>query len=236
MSLLELLDRSILFIHVLAGFITLASGFASMLTHKGGKAHRRWGKVFFWAMFTIFITSFFTIFMFRFNPFLLGINIFAFYMAFTGYRVLYRKRDANGQNAQLIDWIAVLLATTGALYLMFWGTLVITGNVAIGWSSSFGILAIVLGAFILFMALWEDARLFRRPTTDRRWWWYYHMERMLGAMIGAVTAFLVQQLGTSALLGNLSWLPWVLPGVLGGIGINYWVGYYRRKFNRVRTH
>ena len=75
---------------------------------------------------------------------------------------------------------------------MFWGTLVITGNVAIGWSSTFGILAIVLGAFILFMALWEDARLFRRPTTDRRWWWYYHMERMLGAMIGAVTAFLVQ--------------------------------------------
>lgn len=230
MQLPESLDRLILLIHVLAGIVTLTSGFASMLTPKGGKNHRLWGKAFFWAMFTIFITSFGTIFLFRFNPFLLGVNILAFYMTFTGYRVVYRKRGANGQNAKLIDWMAVFFATIGGLYLLIWGAQVATGNIAIGWSSLFGILSIVLGIFILFTALWEDARLFRRPTTDRRWWWYYHMERMLGGMIGAVTAFIVQRLGEVAVLGDFAWLPWVLPGVIGGLGISYWVRYYRRKF------
>lgn len=226
----ESLDRLILLIHVISGIITLLSGLASMVTQKGGTLHRIFGKTFFGAMFIIFITTLGTVFLFRFNPFLLGINVLAFYMTFTGYRVLYRKRNANGQNAKLIDWLAMILATFAGLFLIIWGALVMTGNTRIGWSSTFGILGIAFGIFILFTALWEDALAFRRPVTDRRWWWYYHMERMLGGMIGAVTAALVQQLGDVALLGQFSWLPWVLPGLLGVVGINYWVGHYRRKF------
>lgn len=227
----ETMDRIILLIHVLAGTVTLTSGVASMVTRKGGKTHHLWGLAFFWAMFAVFISALGTIFFFRFNPFLLGISVLAFYMTFTGYRVTFRKRGANGQNAGLIDWIAVALATAGGLYLAIWGLLVFTGDVIIGWSSTFGLLGIAFAFFILFTALWEDARAFRRPITDKRWWWYYHMERMLGAMIGAVTALLIQQLGTTATLGSFAWVPWVLPGVIGVIGINYWVGYYRRKFN-----
>ena len=226
----ESLDRLILLIHVISGIITLLSGLASMVTQKGGKLHRIFGKTFFGAMFVIFITTLGTVFLFRFNPFLLGINVLAFYMTFTGYRVLYRKRNANGQNAKLIDWLAMILATFAGLFLIIWGALVMTGNTRIAWSSTFGILGIAFGIFILFTALWEDALAFRRPVIDRRWWWYYHMERMLGGMIGAVTAALVQQLGDVALLGQFSWLPWVLPGLLGVVGINYWVGHYRRKF------
>jgi uncharacterized membrane protein len=231
----EILDRLILLIHVFAGIITLASGVASMVTRKGGKAHRLWGLTFFWAMFVIFISALGTIFFFRFNPFLLGISVLSFYMTFTGYRVTYRKRGANGQNAGLIDWIAVALATAGGLYLAIWGLLVFNGDVVIGWDSSFGMLGIVFAAFILFTALWEDARAFRRPVTDKRWWWYYHMERMLGGMIGAVTALLVQQIGSTAQFGSFFWVPWVLPAIIGTIGTTYWVGHYRRKFNAAAT-
>lgn len=228
---IEWIDRAVLLIHVIAGTITLLSGFIAMRTHKGGKNHRRSGLVFFWSMFIIFISALITIFFFRFNPFLLGISILAFYMTFTGYRVTYRKRGANGQNAQFMDWIAVVLATTGGLYLIIWGVMVLAGYSVIAWADYFGVLGIVFGVFILYTAIWEDARAFRQPVQDRQWWWYYHMDRMLGGMIGAVTALIVQQLGDIALLGSFSWIPWVLPGVIGALGINYWVGKYRRKFN-----
>ncbi|MEM9953336.1 MAG: hypothetical protein AAF846_17145 [Chloroflexota bacterium] len=230
----EVVDRAILLTHVLAGCLTLLSGFASMWTDKGGKNHRRWGKVFFWSMFTIFITSLGTIFLFRFNPFLLGVNILSFYVTFTGYRVTYRKRGANGQNANWIDWTAVGLATIGGIFLIIWGAMVMLGYTEIAWSPTFGILGIVLGFFILQNAIIEDARAFRRPVADRRWWWYYHMERMLSGMIGAVTALTVQQLGSLAVLGNFSWIPWVLPGVIGGFGIAYWIRLYRRRFATAR--
>jgi len=232
----ETIDQIVLFIHVVAGFITLASGVMSMVTRKGGKNHRRWGLVFFWSMAIITVSSWITVFFFRFNPFLFGVSILAMYMTFTGYRVVFRKRGANGQNATIMDWVAVGLATISALYLAIWGALVAMGNVVIGWSSTFGFLAIALAGFILYTAIWEDVRAFRRPITDKQWWWYYHMERMLGAFIGAVTAFIVQRMGDSAVLGDFSWVFWVLPGVIGGFGITYWVGYYRRKFNKSANH
>ncbi|MGB7339423.1 MAG: hypothetical protein WBC91_11070 [Phototrophicaceae bacterium] len=228
----EWIDRSILLVHVIAGTLTILSGIVAMRTHKGGKNHRRAGLTFFWSMFIIFISALATMFLFRFNPFLFGISILAFYMTFTGYRVTYRKRGANGQNAKLIDWVALILATTGGLYLLIWGVMVLGGYGLIAWTQYYGVLGIVFGIFILYTTLWEDARAFRQPVQDRQWWWYYHMDRMLGGMIGAVTALLVQQLGDIALLGSFSWIPWVLPGVIGALGINYWVGVYRRKFNK----
>lgn len=228
---LETLDRAVLLTHAVAGVITLTSGVAAMMTHKGGKAHRRWGLAFFWAMFVIFITSLSTIFLFRFNPLLLGLSILSFYMTFTGYRVTYRKRGAKGQNAGWVDWLAILFATVVGLFLAIWGGMVISGAI-ITWSSVFGILGVVAGLIILYTALWEDARGFRRPVEDRQWWWYYHMNRMLSGMIGAVTAFLVQQLGDAPFLGEFAWIVWVVPSVIGGVGAQYWVSAYRRKFNK----
>ena len=127
----------------------------------------RFGKTFFATMFVIFISSFGTIFLFRFNPFLLGINVLAFYMTFTGYRVVYRKRGANGQNAQLIDWIAMILATIAGLFLIIWGALVMTGNTRIAWASTFGILGIAFGVFILFKLIpeWSSDDSIKTPSS-----------------------------------------------------------------------
>ena len=42
--------RGILWIHVLAGTLALVVAPVALVTAKGGLTHRRWGKVYFWAM------------------------------------------------------------------------------------------------------------------------------------------------------------------------------------------
>ena len=48
--MLELFHRLLLLSHVTAGVTGLVTGPLVMATHKGGPAHRRWGKIFYWAM------------------------------------------------------------------------------------------------------------------------------------------------------------------------------------------
>jgi uncharacterized membrane protein len=46
----EIAIRTILWVHVLAGTLALVVAPIALLTAKGGLAHRRWGKVYFWSM------------------------------------------------------------------------------------------------------------------------------------------------------------------------------------------
>ena len=47
---MEIAIRIILWVHVLAGTLALVVAPIAILTAKGGLAHRRWGKVYFWSM------------------------------------------------------------------------------------------------------------------------------------------------------------------------------------------
>jgi len=38
------------YLHIIAGFLGFFVAPAALLVRKGGPAHRRWGRVFFWAM------------------------------------------------------------------------------------------------------------------------------------------------------------------------------------------
>jgi uncharacterized membrane protein len=99
----QLLDRALLLIHVAAGLTALVMAPLAMLVRKGGTAHRRWGKVYFWAMFAIFASSL-AVMTYRLNLFLLFIAVLAFYSAFSGCRVLQRKRPQRGRGAAWLDW------------------------------------------------------------------------------------------------------------------------------------
>ena len=82
-------------LHVIAGTIALIVAPIAMLTVKGGRTHRRWGKVYFWAMAGIALTA--VVLAIRRPVVFLGLlAVFSFYSAFSGYRVLYRKRPEKG--------------------------------------------------------------------------------------------------------------------------------------------
>jgi hypothetical protein len=227
---LQLVDRAILLTHVLAGVTALVMAPLAMLARKGGTAHRRWGTVYFWAMFVIFATSL-AVMTYRPNLFLLFIAVLAYYSAFSGYRVLQRKRPQRGRGPTWLDWVGAVVALGSGVGFVAWGLGSLLGWLPLSFGTPFSGLGIVFGVLLGKQAL-EDLRTFRQPPEDRNWWWYVHMDRMLSSSIAALTAFLVQNVGRHLPL-EMGWLVWVVPGLLGGPAIAYWINYYRRKFAEV---
>ncbi len=104
---------TIRFVHIVAGMIALFVAPGAMLTVKGGRAHRRWGKIYFWMMTVVALTA---VILGFYRPifFLVLVAVFSFYSALSGYRVLSRKRPAQGQGPTALDWTAVVVTLAGS--------------------------------------------------------------------------------------------------------------------------
>lgn len=227
MDLLHIIDRALIYSHVAAGLTGLLVAPLAMLTAKGSTAHRRWGKVFFWAIAWIFASTVGIMFL-RPNFFLFVIAILSFYLALTGYRALYRKRPERGDKPNWIDWAGTGVAIVAGAGFTGWGAAGLVGMLNFDWPPAFFILGIVFGIGLCANAI-PDLISYSRPSPDRNWWWYFHMNRMLGAYIAMVTAFVVQNVGRH-LPAEWQWVAWVTPGIIGSLLIGMWIGYYKRKF------
>lgn len=208
--------KVVLSIHILFGSVALFVAPAAMLTRKGGLWHRRWGKIFFWAITGVAVTAVVMSFI-RSGLFFLLVALFSFYLALTGYRVLYRKTPQ--QLPSNVDRIAASTMLLGGLALIAYGVYLLV-------TSSFGIVAIVFGVIGFLFGI-SDLRDFLHQPADKMAWWYSHMTRMLSAYIATVTAFSVV---------NFKFLPpfarWLWPTIVGTVGIVIWTRHYRRKFQK----
>ena len=206
-------------VHIASGFAAFFIAPVVLATVKGGTQHRRWGKVYFWSMAVVAATAL-ILSVYRPIVFLALVAVFSFYMAFSGYRVLYRKHPEQGEKASAIDWVgSALMFSAGAVLIVLgivqptrvWATL---STVAI----AFGIIGVSFGV--------GDVWSFVRTPKDRHFWWYSHMGGMIGSYIAAVSAFSVV---------NFKFLPtavrWLWPSAIGIPAIFLWIRYYRRKFD-----
>jgi len=145
-----------------------------MLTVKGGRAHRLWGQIYFWAMAVVAVTAV-ALALWRPQIFLALLAVFSFYMAFSGYRAVSRKRP--GQGAGALDWTAALVTIAVS------AALIVLGLVRPGPSwERLGIVPVVFGALGTTLAGLDIVKLVR-PPADRRAWWFGHMAGMLGSYI-----------------------------------------------------
>lgn len=214
--------RFVLGIHILAGTVALLVAPIALLTVKGGPTHRRWGKVYFWAM-AVVATTAIVVGFWRGLLFLMLVAVFSFYFALSGYRVLYRKRPDLGQRASSLDWTAagITLAASAALIVLGLTQPTPTFQRLSTVAVVFGFIGLIIGG----LDVWQ----FLSPPADKRAWWYKHMANMIGSYIAAVTAFSVV---------NLYFLPttlrWLWPTIIGTPGIAIWITYYRRRFNKPR--
>jgi uncharacterized membrane protein len=206
-------------VHIACGFAAFFIAPVVLATVKGGTQHRRWGKVYFWSMAAVAATAL-ILSVYRPIIFLALVAVFSFYMAFSGYRVLYHKRPEQGEKAGAIDWAgAVLMFGAGVLLIILavvqptptWARLSIV-------AMAFGITGVFFGV--------RDAWSFVQRPKDAHFWWYNHMGGMIGSYIAAVSAFSVV---------NFSFLPtpvrWLWPSAIGIPAILLWIRFYRRKFN-----
>jgi uncharacterized membrane protein len=220
---MESVVRGVLWIHILAGTLALVVAPVALLTAKGGPTHRRWGKVYFWAMAVVAATAI-VVGYWRSILFLVLTAVFSFYAALSGYRVLQRKRPDLGQRPRALDWIAA------GITLMASATLIVLGvtrpTPRFQELSTVAIVFGLVGLSIAGLDLWR----FLHPPTERRAWWYKHMANMIGSYIAAVTAFSVV---------NFSFLPitvrWLWPTIIGTPLIALWITYYKLRFNRPKS-
>ncbi len=224
-----MLSNILIYSHIAFGTVCLISGIIPMISKKGGKLHRQTGKLFFWSMFGIFITALGIISFVRFNFFLLIIAVLSFYLCFTGYRVLHRKKPGE---QTWIDWSGAIITFIAGLSFIYAGT---TRYIEIG---SFDPLTILLFFFgpLTSLNAGQDMRIFLlKEIDDKLWWFYHHMSAFCGAYIAAVTAFAVQMSNTHLSHLEYSWLAWILPGIVGAPLISFWKRRYMKKHGKVNT-
>ncbi|HTV39992.1 MAG TPA: DUF2306 domain-containing protein [Candidatus Sulfotelmatobacter sp.] len=213
----DLIFHYALFFHIVNGTVALLIAPLAMVTVKGGLWHRRWGKIYFWAMAGVAISATVMCPSIRSGMFLFLVAIFSFYFALTGYTVLRRKKPEDGPG--LLDWCAAISMLLAGIAFVTTGALDANLGAERWLRLAFGSGGLLLGGL--------DIRRFFKPHQSKRAWMYVHMGRFLAGYIATVTAFSVV---------NFQFLPqflrWFLPTAVGVPLIIIWQSYYKRKFKR----
>src|SRR6202789_221489 len=106
--------RVLLILHITRGVTAFVCAPVALATAKGGKVHRRWGKVYFWAMAGVAVTA--LILSFALPIFFLAmVAVFSFYSAFAAYRILYLKDMYKGARPKAVDWLAAVVTVLSSL-------------------------------------------------------------------------------------------------------------------------
>lgn len=212
--------RAFLTMHIAAGASAFLLAPLALIAAKGGRAHRFWGRVYFWAMAVVAATAM-VMAIYRPVLFLALVAVFSFYSAFAGYRVLGQKAAYRGEKvATKLDWFAAVFtfATSAALAFL--------GAAHPSLVQRLGIPAVVFGCLGMWIAA-STAWQFVYPPREKMFWWYAHLGGMIGSYIAAWTAFSVVTIGPRL---HGAWWIWLVPTAVGVPAIALTTTYYRRKF------
>ena len=220
-----------LIIHIASGFTSLTVGLIPMMVQKGGRVHKIAGRVFFWAMFGVFVTA--TVSWLQqpgrpFLQFLLLVGFFSFHLALTGVRIL-RMKATKVQPVQL-DWFVAGVAMLGGCIAVLFGLWQIYSGFIAGQLSMFSILYLLFGGVFLRNGQMDWWLYSGKVQIEKMHWFYHHIARMVGAYIASFTAFCVVN-GEHIPLPSL--LVWTLPGAIGGFFIARTIRTYKRKIYQV---
>lgn len=213
---MEMISKIALFLHIASGFTALLAGAVAILTQKGGKNHLLSGKIYYWAM-TMVAVSAIVLAVYKGITFLFLIAIFSYYMNFTGRRTLQLKHLGNGQQAEKIDWLVLVIASLSGVVMIIFAFLdYVPLPQAVG----------LFGLILCVLAL-NDFWFLQGRSKDKKTWLYRHIGRMCGAYIATFTAFLVVNVHT-----NPAFIAWIAPTVIGTPVIAYYIASYKIKFRK----
>ena len=194
------IERPLLYLHILAGFISLGIAYFLLFIKKGNKRHKKLGMIYVYGMSTIFVTAIPLSLLGEFNPFLFVIAIFSFYLAFSGYR---QGRDRNGAREQIDKVLGVFITATSILFYSMAVNLYLIED-------SMWITSVIFGSVALVFGIndFRRMKLIERPNFYDRT--NLHLNLMLAGTIATTTAFIVT-LDPFATL----WMNWVAPTIIG---------------------
>lgn len=220
--------RILLAIHIACGVTAFVCAPVALLTAKGGKTHRRWGKIYFWAMAGVAVTALTLSFALPIY-FLAMVAVFSFYACFAAYRILYLKDLYKGGRPLALDWLAAVVTVLSSFLLFLMGflkpELMRVGIIQIA-GHPVSIVSVVFGLIGMRLG-YASISDFIKPPTQKMFWWFSHMQGMIGSYIAAMTAFSAVNLGPW--FGNAWWV-WLWPTIVGVPAISIWTAYYQKKF------
>lgn len=184
----EILDKINLYTHISAGMITLLTGpVAIFYNFRDPKKHRIVGKIFFYAMLVVAISSIFAFFKrpdVVFFQFLLGISMLVLAGICRGVRSIFLMKGAA---VSKFDWAYTALIGLNAVYMLGMSGY----HLYLGSMIAFPILFGVFGTMSL-MDFRQNWKVFSHPELLHRLdWMRLHLMTMLGAFMGSTTAFTV---------------------------------------------
>ncbi len=221
--------RVLLALHIACGTVGFVCAPVALATAKGGATHRRWGKIYFWAMAGVAATA--LVLSLALPVFFLTlVAVFSFYAAFAAYRVLSLKDMYKGARPKALDWAAAIVTVAASFLLFLMGfirpEMIRVGLIEVA-GHSVSVVSIVFG--VIGMRLGQASiSLFLKPPAEKMFWWFRHMQGMMGSYIAAMTAFSAVNL--SRWFGAAWWV-WLWPTIVGLPAITIWTVYYKKKFS-----
>lgn len=199
--------KILIYIHAFFGGLGLITGIGSIVVKKGGKLHKRMGKLFSIGMITSSVISLPISWMPNHqNLFLFLIGVFTIYLVISGNRAIAFKTKTKATIWDKIISGSMLFFSVIMLSIGFYCHLNNITN---------GILFTFFGGFGLFMTV-KDFLYFKNLSVTNKNWLFKHIGKMSGALIASITAYIVAGLGIGSLIA------WITPSILGTFYIIYW--------------
>jgi hypothetical protein len=197
--------------HIAAGVLAFVVSPVALASVKGGATHRRWGLIYVAAM-TFATLSATALAATTGNAFFTFVGLFSFYLGFSGYRALGKRRGAAW-----FDWAvgaAMAAATAGMLAY---------GLVGLARDGIFFLPLVVFGVVGLAVVGRDLAALARRPA-DRHAWFFAHMTGMVGSAIASMSAVSVTNFRFLPPVARILW-----PAAVGIPLLVLWARAYKRR-------
>ncbi|MCY4662431.1 MAG: hypothetical protein OXF93_21880 [Acidobacteria bacterium] len=240
-------------LHISTGFVGLAAFWIPALARKGGRLHVAAGRVFSACAYVVALTALGSTSWALLHPaswagepvrlgeippdqiMFVAILGFLGLLLLGGVETGVRAMRTRHQPERFVGWRLRFLGVAqavAALALFVFGLFhVVRSGGGLFW------IPVALGGASFAGYFLEDRRMLANPRPTPMAWWYTHMGGMIGSGIAFHTAFLVfggQRLWGGALMqGAWSFLPWILPSVLGFPALHFWTRYYKRKFGEM---
>jgi uncharacterized membrane protein len=203
---METLLTLALILHIVAGSSALLTGSVSMISKKGDRMHKRFGKIFFYSMMVVSFSAFF-LSVIKGILFLTLVGIFVFYQTYSGLRAIRNKSLRHN----LLDGAIIFTAFVNGIVMLY------TRNI---------VLAVFGGITMILM--FTEIRIFvankQNKELPRLTWLTKHLGMMIGSYIGTLTAFLVVNISFEP-----GWIIWLAPSVVFVPLMQYWTWKYTKK-------
>jgi uncharacterized membrane protein len=190
-------------VHVATGTVVLVSGLISMIAKKGGKAHILAGKLYYFAMLVVLISSLYLA-LNKGSWFFFYIAVFSFYLLHTG------RRYAQLKTHPIAWYDYVVLGASGVCIVAMIASL---NPILI----SFG----AIYAFVIAQEVYNLVKL--SPAELKKIAIRQHITGMVASYIAATTALLVNNVPSN------SPIVWLIPTFILTPLIIYWQRQYARK-------